>query len=65
MTDTRTRGDWAHFVRDPVDGRYRAAAKVVLVMDQLNTHGATTCASRSPPAEARRLAGRLGIHHMP
>src|SRR4051812_31625247 len=38
VTDTRNRCDWAHFVRDLVDGRYREAEVVVLVMDQLNTH---------------------------
>jgi hypothetical protein len=35
VTDQRRRVDWAHFVRDLVDGRYREADKVVLVMDQL------------------------------
>src|SRR5438046_8776722 len=37
-TETRKRTDWAHFVRALVDGRYQEAEKVVLVMDQLNTH---------------------------
>jgi hypothetical protein len=36
VTDQRRREDWAHFVRDLVDGRYREADKNVLVMDQLN-----------------------------
>jgi len=36
VTDRRRREDWAHFVRDLVDGRYREADKLVLVMDQLN-----------------------------
>jgi hypothetical protein len=38
VTEHRRRGDWAHFVRDLLDGRYREAERVVLVMDQLNTH---------------------------
>ena len=38
VTDTRKRTDRAHFVRELVDGRYKEAEKVVLVMDQLNTH---------------------------
>ena len=65
VTDTRTRGDWAHFIRELVDGRYRAAERVVLVMDQLNTHGVASLYEAFPPAEARRLAGRLEIHHTP
>jgi hypothetical protein len=36
VTDQRRREDWARFVRDLVDGRYREADKLVLVMDQLN-----------------------------
>ena len=52
VTDRRTRVDWAHFVRDPVDApRHRGAEKVVLVMDQL--------------AEAGRVADKLEIHHTP
>ena len=38
VTEHRRRGDWAGFVRDLLDGRYREADRVVLVMDQLNTH---------------------------
>jgi hypothetical protein len=65
VTDTRTRGDWAHFIRDLLDGRYKAAEKVVLVMDQLNTHGAASLYEAFDPAEARRLAERLEVHHTP
>ena len=36
VTDLRRREDWARFVRDLVDRRYRKADKIVLVMDQLN-----------------------------
>lgn len=65
VTATRTRADWAHFIRDLVDGRYKAADKVVLVMDQLNTHGVASLYEAFPPAEARRLAERLEVHHTP
>jgi DDE superfamily endonuclease len=65
VTDTRKRGDWARFIRGLVDGRYRAAERVVLVMDQLNTHGIASLYEAFDPAEARRLAGRLEIHHTP
>ncbi len=57
--------DWARFVRSLADGRYKDAAKIILVMDQLNTHTPTSLHAAFPPEEARRLAERLEIHHTP
>ena len=65
VTDQRCRGDWARFVRDLVEGRYREAERVVLVMDQLNTHSPASLYGAFPPEEAKRLADRLEIHHPP
>jgi len=65
VTDTRKRRDWAHFVRDLIDGRYREAEKVVLVMDQLNTHSVASLYEAFAPAEAERVASRLEVHHTP
>jgi hypothetical protein len=65
VTDTRTRRDWAHFVRDLVDGRYREAEVVVPVMDQLNTHSKASLYEAFPPDEAERVAARLEVHHTP
>ena len=65
VTDRRRRIDWARFVRDLVDGRYREADKVVLVMDQLNTHSPASLYEAFAPAEAKRVADRLEIHHTP
>jgi hypothetical protein len=65
VTAHRRRGDWAHFVKALLEGRYRAAERVVLVMDQLNTHSAASLYEAFPPEEARRLADRLEIHHTP
>jgi hypothetical protein len=65
VTDTRKRGDWAHFVRGLLEGQYRDAERVVLVMDQLNTHSLASLYEAFPPSEARRLAERLEIHHTP
>jgi DDE superfamily endonuclease len=53
------------FVKGLLDGRYRHAERVVLVMDQLNTHSTSSLYDAFPPEEARRLAGRLEIHHTP
>jgi hypothetical protein len=65
VTERRTKPDWARAVRDLLDGRYADAKVVVLVMDNLNTHSIGSLYEAFPPAEARRLARRLEIHHTP
>lgn len=65
VTDTRKRQDWAHFVRNLLDKRYAAAERVVLVMDQLNTHTTGSLYETFEPSEARRLAAKLEIHYTP
>lgn len=65
VAGSRTRKDFAQIVRGLVDGRYRAADKIVLVMDQLNTHSTASLYEAFAPEEARRIAERLEIHHTP
>jgi DDE superfamily endonuclease len=65
ITETRRRTDWAHFVESLLEGRYRDAERVVLVMDQLNTHSAASLYETFAPERAKRLADRLEIHHTP
>ena len=65
VTDRRRRLEWAEFVRSLVDGQYGDADKVVLVMDQLNTHTAASLYEAFPPEQAKRIADRLEIHHTP
>lgn len=65
VTERRTKPDWARALRDLLDGRYADAKVVVLVMDNLNTHSIGSLYEAFPPAEARRLARRLEIHHTP
>lgn len=65
VTEHRCRSDWAGFVRDLLDGRYREAERVVLVMDQLNTHSLASLYEAFPPEEAKRLAERVELHHTP
>ncbi len=64
-TERRTAVDWAHEIQDLVDVRYPEAEKIVLVMDNLNTHSPGSLYEAFPPAQARRLADRLEIHHTP
>ena len=65
VTDRRTRTDFAYFIRDLLDGRYKYASKVVLVMDNLNTHSTASLYEAFEPTEAKRLADKLEIHHTP
>lgn len=65
VTERRTKSDWAKAVRDLLDGRYAEASRVVLVLDNLNTHSIGSLYEAFPPAEARRLARRLEIHYTP
>jgi DDE superfamily endonuclease len=65
LTEHRRRTDWAGFIRALLEGRYRDAEKVVLVMDQLNTHSPASLYEALPPEEAKRLAERIEIHHTP
>ena len=65
VTEHRGRVDWAGFIRSLVDGRYREAERVVLVMDQLNTHALASLYEAFPPEEAKRLAERIEMHHTP
>lgn len=65
VSTQRTRVDWAHCVRDLVDVHYPKADRIVLVMDQLNTHTPASLYTAFPPAEAKRIADRLEIHYTP
>jgi hypothetical protein len=61
----RTRLDWAACIKELVDVHYPQAARIVLVMDQLNTHSPASLYEAFAPAEAKRLADKLEIHHTP
>ena len=41
VTDHRTRRDWALFLRHLADEVYAEAERIVIVLDNLNTHGNT------------------------
>lgn len=65
VTARRTAVDWAHFIRELVDVHYPGAERLVLVLDNLNTHGPASLYEAFAPAEARRILHRLEIHHTP
>src|SRR5205807_5419982 len=61
----RTKVDWAHQVEHLLSLDYPGAEKVVLVMDNLNTHGPGSLYEAFEPQQAHALAQRLEIHHTP
>jgi hypothetical protein len=61
----RTRMDWAHEVDRLLTDDYPHAEKVVLVMDNLNTHSIGSLYEAFDPGKAFTLAQRLEIHHTP
>lgn len=65
VTQRRTSQDWAYFIRELVDVQYPQAEKLVLVMDNLNTHTPSSLYQTFAPAEARRLLQKLEIHYTP
>lgn len=65
VTDRRTKKDWARCVKELVDKRYPGMEKVVLVMDNLNTHGFPSLYEAFEPSEAKRIADKLEIHYTP
>jgi hypothetical protein len=61
----RTKADWAYFMRELIEVHYPHAEKVVLVMDNLNTHSPASFYEVFEPEEAWRLSQKLEIHHTP
>nr|WP_246281464.1 IS630 family transposase [Saccharibacillus qingshengii] len=61
----RTGIDFAEEVRTLLEGRYAHVPKIVLVMDNLNTHSIASLYAAFDPETANRLAKRIEIHHTP
>ena len=62
-SERRTRQDWARWIRSMLTERYPQAERVVLVLDNLNTHGIESLYASYPPEQARAQAERLEIHY--
>lgn len=65
VTGHRTAVDFARVLRELVDVRFPEAERIVLVLDNLNTHTPASLYEAFAPAEAKRLADRLEIHYTP
>ncbi len=65
VTARRTRIDFAGQMKDLVDVHYPDAIKVVLVVDNLNTHSPASLYAAFEPTEAKRISDRLEFHYTP
>lgn len=65
VTERRTAVDLARLLKWLADELLAEAVKIVLVLDNLNTHTLASLYQAYPPAEARRLAERFEIHPTP
>ena len=63
VREHRTAIDWAEEIRYLVDEMYPDVQKIILVMDNLNTHKPASLYKTFPPEEARRIIKKLEIHY--
>lgn len=65
VREHRTALDWAEEIKYLSDVMFPDAKKIILVMDNLNTHKPASLYKRYPPEEARRIIKRLELHYTP
>lgn len=61
----RTAVDWANQMKWLIEDVYPHAEKIILVMDNLNTHSTASFYKAFPPDKARQLSQKLEIHYTP
>ena len=65
ITDQRRRVEWAEVMRIVSDELYPDTEKIVVVLDNLNTHVGAAFYLAFEPQEARRLVERFELHYTP
>lgn len=65
VTAHRTRVEWAQAMRGLVEETFPEAEKLVVVLDNLNTHTLAALYHTYPAEIARRIAGKLELHYTP
>ena len=65
VRERRTATDWAEEIKCLVDISYPDKQKIILVMDNLNTHVIASLYKTFPAHEARRIARKLEIRYTP
>lgn len=64
ITNGRTKQDWAAFL-EVIAAQYSSAEKIILVMDNLNTHTPGSLYETDPPEEAKALWDPSEFVHTP
>ncbi len=65
VTSQRTAVDWALAMRTLVDVHFPEAERIIVVLDNLNTHRLASLYASFPAAEAHRIARRLELRFTP
>ena len=65
VTTQRTAVDWALAMRELVDVHFPTAERLIVVLDNLNTHRLSSLYTTFPAAEAHRIARRLELRFTP
>jgi hypothetical protein len=66
VTTQRTAVDWAHAMRELVDApAFAGADRIIVVLDNLNTHRLSSLYTTFPREEAHRIARRLELRFTP
>lgn len=65
VREHRTKKDWAEEIKHLLTEIYPDNEKVILIMDNLNTHTKSALYENFPAEEAAVLANRLEIHYTP
>ena len=65
VKDQRTKRDWAIAMKELSDTHLKDAEKIVVVMDNLNTHNGSSFYEAFEPQEAKRLCDRFEFHYTP
>ncbi len=65
VCESRKATDWAEEIKFLLTEYYPKKEKIILIMDNLNTHAISSLYKKFPATEARSYARRLEIHHTP
>jgi hypothetical protein len=65
IKSSKTKKDWAYFVRYIANQLYPRAEKIILIMDNLNTHKPSALYETFPPQEAKQIWDRFNFIYTP
>lgn len=65
VTRTRTKEDFAHFVKNIVEKEYKQAVKIQIVLDNLNTHFEKSFYETFSEKEARKILSKITFYYTP